>query len=64
MKREFDLYFLDYEQPTSCPKCGARTMFEELTEYQKTFQKHDCINHRCKYKFIGEFESQKQMIYS
>jgi hypothetical protein len=52
-----DIYIVDNEQPTTCPKCGTRTDFEEMNEKKKIIiQKHSCPNPKCKYEFIGEFE--------
>lgn len=48
-----DIILLDTDQPTTCPLCGARTDFVELSRDK---QKHTCLN--CKYEFIGEFEPQ------
>lgn len=44
-------YILDNEQPPTCPKCGARTDFEENEDGT---QAHTCLN--CKFQFTGEFE--------
>lgn len=53
--KRLDIYFLDQEQPTTCPKCGARTDFTEINELQ---QYHICLSSLCKFKFIGEFEEE------
>ncbi len=45
--------FLASEQPTICPKCGART---EIIEDKSIMQKHHCINEACNYQFILEFD--------
>ena len=50
-KRDYpDIYILDQDQPATCPKCGARTDFAELGDYQV----HTCKE--CGYSFVGEFE--------
>jgi transposase-like protein len=51
-----DIYILDHDQPTTCPKCGARTDFIEEEGNHPTLcdQRHTCLG--CGYKFIGEFE--------
>lgn len=35
----------------TCPKCGSRTDFLELSD---TIQEHDCLS--CKYEFVVEIE--------
>lgn len=41
----------DNDQPTTCPKCGGRTYFVELS---KAIQHHQCINRDCGYEFALE----------
>lgn len=48
---ELPIQVLDDEQPTTCPKCGSRTEFDELTEGR---QHHTCLG--CGYEFVGEFD--------
>lgn len=36
------------EEPTTCPKCGARTIF---TEDDNGTQHHGCLNPRCRHEF-------------
>ncbi len=50
------IYILENEQPTTCPKCGARTDFVQLRYRSRVIQKHSCLWPYCKYVFIGEFE--------
>jgi len=59
MNPEMNIFILDNEQPTCCPKCGTRTDFEEVINRDKTFQMHHCANKECLYEFIGEFESEE-----
>ncbi len=56
-----NIHFLDLEQPTTCPKCGARTQFEDLYHQLIPSQKHYCLNKFCKYEFIGEFDTELPM---
>lgn len=49
-----DLYILDDDQPTTCPKCGART--EILAEDYSGTQAHRCP--ACGYAFIGELDTE------
>ena len=50
-----DIFSLDNEQPTWCPKCGLRTAFEDCHDTELGFyQLHQCSS--CMYKFIGVFE--------
>jgi hypothetical protein len=48
---ELPVHVLDDEQPTTCPKCGSRTEFDELTDGR---QRHACL--ACSYEFMGEFD--------
>lgn len=41
----------DNDQPTECPKCGARTEFTEIHDEKET-QVHLCLG--CEYEFILE----------
>lgn len=36
------------DQPTTCPKCGARTDFSEMEKEQQ----HICLNESCGKQFI------------
>lgn len=53
-------YILDNDQPTNCPKCGARTDFEQFEEDGTIVQKHRCLAPNCFYIFLGEFESEME----
>lgn len=53
-----DIYIFDNDQPTTCPKCGARTDFKEIIRKNQEIQIHICLNPECQYKFIGEFEEE------
>lgn len=55
-----EVYILDNEQPTGCPKCGARTEFIETIIDEMLVQHHHCPQPLCKYKFIGEFDKGKR----
>jgi rubredoxin len=50
---ELDCYINgDNSQPTTCPKCGGRTEFEEVADDK---QQHKCLN--CEYEFfLDDFE--------
>ena len=37
------------DQPTTCPKCGSRTDFIEIDDFQ---QQHKCLG--CSYEFFNE----------
>jgi transposase-like protein len=51
---ELDTYINgDNSQPTTCPKCGSRTEFEEISEDK---QQHKCLN--CEYEFFLDFEEE------
>ena len=49
---ELDVYINgNNDQPTTCPKCSARTEFEVIAEDK---QQHKCLN--CEYEFFLDFE--------
>lgn len=49
---ELDVYLNgDNDQPATCPKCGRRTEFEEISEDK---QQHQCT--KCGYEFFLDFE--------
>ena len=50
---ELDTYIADNLQPTTCPKCGSRTEFEEIAIDK---QQHKCLKLNCKYGFFLDFE--------
>lgn len=54
------IYILDNDQPTTCPKCGARTTFDEFTDKEGYKQRHTCLNPICACVFVGEFESEEE----
>ncbi len=45
--------FLVNDQPTTCPKCGARTHFEEINNEKGNYQIHSCPRPNCAYAFIA-----------
>lgn len=45
----------DNDQPTTCPQCGSRTDFVEISE---TKQHHGCLSYPCGYEFILEMEEE------
>lgn len=57
---QMEVYILDNEQPTGCPKCGTRTEFTETIINEMLVQHHHCPQPLCKYKFIGEFDTGKR----
>jgi hypothetical protein len=46
--------FLASDQPTTCPKCGARSDFEDYTisDPKNILQIHTCLNLACKFEFL------------
>lgn len=52
MENELDT-FLMTDQPATCPKCGARTDFQEVSKDEGigVIQIHQCFDEKCKYKF-------------
>jgi len=58
MKKYESTYILDNNQPATCPKCGARTEWENIIVLKIASQLHTCLASSCNYKFIGEFETE------
>ena len=52
-------HFVDTDQPTTCPKCGARTDFTEIETTFPFTQIHQCLNKDCRCTFIGEIDEDK-----
>jgi hypothetical protein len=52
MENELDT-FLMTDQPATCPKCGARTDFQEVSKDEAigVIQIHQCFDEKCQYKF-------------
>jgi len=45
-------YFLMGDQPTTCPKCGARSeILSEKEVESEIIQEHECLNESCNFKF-------------
>jgi len=55
-----EIYILDNEQPTTCSKCGMRTVFSENIIDQTIAQYHQCPQPLCQYKFVGEFATNEE----
>jgi transposase-like protein len=54
-KPALDVYMNgDNDQPTTCPKCGARTDFDKRPGSVHV-QRHGCLG--CKYVFFLEFDA-------
>lgn len=51
-----DVIILDNGQPTSCPRCGARTELEDVDNDPEVHQAHNCPG--CGYRFVGVFEDE------
>jgi len=50
--------YIASEQPTTCPKCGART--EIVRDYQLT-QINKCLSIICSFSFILEFDNNEEI---
>lgn len=59
MISQMELYILDNEQPTGCPKCGTRTEFTETIINEMIVQHHHCPQLLCQYNFTGEFDKEE-----
>ena len=59
MISQMELYILDNEQPTGCPKCGTRTEFTETIINEMIVQHHNCPQLLCQYNFTGEFDKEE-----
>lgn len=55
--KNLETYILDLEQPTTCPKCSARTDFNDVPNTDPITQTHTCLDPNCGYQFLGEFDN-------
>jgi len=57
---DINLIFLVSDQPTTCPKCGTRSDFENYTisDSKNVLQMHTCLNSSCKFEFLVEFHNE------
>lgn len=53
LEGDLPVHGLDSDQPSTCPKCGTRTDFED---HDSGKQHHKCPNPKCGYEFHGEFD--------
>jgi glutaredoxin-related protein len=55
---DFNNTFLMSEQPTTCPKCGARTeFFSQISPVSnENVEIHKCLSNTCQFEFIVEFD--------
>ncbi len=51
-----NIHFVDVDQPTTCPLCGARTDFTQIETTFPFTQIHKCLDISCGYTFIGEID--------
>ncbi len=59
MENELDTFYLDNDQPATCPKCGSRTDFDgSRMGTAQDPQHHKCLNKKCGFEFKGEFEAE------
>lgn len=57
--KNFDIYLMG-DQPTTCPRCGARTeILLDLFNSPAKTQYHKCLSKECKYTFIMEENDEK-----
>jgi transposase-like protein len=50
--------FLFTDQPTTCPRCGARTRIESLSiDISLIQERHKCPDPLCRYEFLVEDDS-------
>lgn len=47
---EFETFYLS-DQPTTCPHCGTRT---DWTDLSNGVQRHTCLNTLCGFEFLAE----------
>jgi hypothetical protein len=55
---DFNNTFLGNNQPTTCPKCGARTdFFTQISPVSnKNIEIHKCVSKMCQFEFVIEFD--------
>ena len=53
MENKLDTFLMS-DQPVNCPKCGARTDFQEISKDEAidVIQIHQCFDEKCQYKFV------------
>lgn len=53
-------FYMASEQPTTCPKCGARTAFYDAKKLilEENAQIHECLSLTCGFRFFLIFEEQ------
>ena len=56
MENELETFYLDDDQPTTCPHCGSRTDFQDAPGTPEQPQHHKCLDGKCGFQFKGEFE--------
>lgn len=56
MDRNPEIILLDLDQQVTCPLCGTRTDFHDLVLKSGPAQFHECLNNKCNFQFIGEFD--------
>jgi hypothetical protein len=54
---DFSRVILFSDQPTTCPKCGARTEFIlDLSHTSSCTQIHKCLFNKCLFEFVVQSE--------
>jgi len=52
--KDIDIYLMG-DQPTTCPKCGARTEQRlRIEDFHNDSQFHICLSNECNYQFLVE----------
>jgi hypothetical protein len=51
------IYYQPTDQPTTCPICGARTDYVDLSDL---IQSHVCLSKLCEYSFMLEFDDENK----
>jgi len=56
---ELETFYLDMDNPSTCPHCGTRTDFDTNSMgTEEDPQHHKCMNKKCEFEFKGEFEDE------
>jgi hypothetical protein len=56
VENELQTFYLDNDNPATCPHCGTRTDFKHDPRNPDAPQHHKCMNKKCGFEFMGEFE--------
>jgi hypothetical protein len=55
----FSEVYIFSDQPTTCPKCSARTdILMDFAHTKDQTEIHQCLDQNCKYEFIMQYDEE------